>query len=816
MTVSSATNRVSFSGNASTTVFAYNFKIFAQTDLTVILRAADGTETTQSLTTHYSVSGVGAASGGNVTFGSAPASGVTVVILREQPLTQGLDLVANDPFPSASVEDSLDKLTMMVQQHDEELGRAIKASKTNTISGAEFTVSATDRANKVFSFDASGNLSITQELGTFTGNFASSTAYQVRDLIKDTSTNNIFLVNAAHTSSGSQPLTTNANASKYTLIIDAGSASSSATAASGSASAASASEGNSSGSATSAANAQAAAETARDAAVVAKNAAETAFDNLDDRYLGAKSSNPSADNDGNALVTGALFFHTGDGEMKVFDGTSFITITVASSNQSNINTVANISSNIGTVAGISGNVTTVAGIAANVTTVAADGSDIGAVAGAISNVNTVAGIAANVTTVASANSNIATVASANSNISTVAGIAANVTTVANDSSNISTLVTDLSGTDTIGTVAGAIANVNNVGGSIQNVNTVASNLASVNTFGSTYKISQNAPTTNLIDGMLWWDSTNDVMKVYNASSSSFVLAGSSVNGTSNRYDYVVGTNSGAYTTASTSVFPATYDAGFVDVYLNGAKLIPSTDFSATNGTTVTLSAAATAGDNIAIVGFGTFSVATDLAKTGGTMTGDIVFASTQTFDGVDVSALNTSVSGKANLSGATFTGDIDAGANKILYANMYSAQGDLPNAATYHGMFAHVHQSAKAVYAHGGNWLNLVSEDSSGTVKFDHAIEETTYTLSGTALDPANGTIQTKAFSGNTTLTDSLTTGESMVLQTTGGASHTIIWPTITWVTSAGNTAPTLTAADTVVLWKVSSTLYGAYAGSSA
>ena len=348
--------------------------------------------------------------------------------------------------------------------------------------------------------------------------------------------------------------------------------------------------------------------------------------------------------------------------------------------------------------------------------------------------------------------------------------------------------------------------------------TTATNAIAAGTnFTNTYKVQADAPSSPT-NGMLWWDSDDYEMKVYNASSSSFVPAGSAVNGTSNRYDYVVGTNSGAYTSASTSVFPATYDAGFVDVYLNGAKLIPNTDFTASNGTSITLqSPAATVGDNLSIVGFGTFSVATDLAKSGGTMTGDIVFNSGQTFDGVDVSALNTTVAGKANLSGATFTGDIDVGSNKILYANMYSAQGDLPNASTYHGMFAHVHGTAKAVYAHGGNWLNIVAEDSSGTVKFDHAIEETTYTLTGTALDPANGTIQTKALSGTVGFTDALTSGESMVLQVTGGASATAVsFPTMTWVTSAGNAAPTLTAADTIVFWKVGTTLYGAYAGSSA
>jgi hypothetical protein len=96
------------------------------------------------------------------------------------------------------------------------------------------------------------------------------------------------------------------------------------------------------------------------------------------------------------------------------------------------------------------------------------------------------------------------------------------------------------------------------------------------------------------------------------------------------------------------------------------------------------------------------------------------------------------------------------------------------------------------------------------------AIPETVYSLTGTDIDPANGGIQTKTFSTNTTFTESLTSGESVVLMLNSGASYTITWPTITWVTSSGNTAPTLTANDTFVLWKVSSTLYGAYVGSYA
>ena len=235
MTVTSTNQKVQYNGNGSTTVFAYNFKIFASSDLSVILRSAAGTETVQQLTTNYTVSGVGEASGGNVTMGTAPASGTTLTILRVQPNLQGLDLVPNDPFPAGSMEDALDKLTFMVQTHDEEIGRSIKASKTNVIADSEFTVSATDRANKLFSFDSSGNLSIAQELGTYRGDWAASTAYAVRDLAKDTSTGNIFICVTAHTSSGSQPLTTNTDSAKWALIVDAASATTSQTAAAASA-----------------------------------------------------------------------------------------------------------------------------------------------------------------------------------------------------------------------------------------------------------------------------------------------------------------------------------------------------------------------------------------------------------------------------------------------------------------------------------------------------------------------------------------------------------------------------------------------------
>jgi len=66
--------------------------------------------------------------------------------------------------------------------------------------------------------------------------------------------------------------------------------------------------------------------------------------------------------------------------------------------------------------------------------------------------------------------------------------------------------------------------------------------------------------------------------------------------------------------------------------------------------------------------------------------------------------------------GGTFTGAIDMGSNnitttgKVLFSNVYSLEGDLPSASTYHGMFAHVHGTGAAYFAHGGNWIKLAND----------------------------------------------------------------------------------------------------------
>ena len=123
--------------------------------------------------------------------------------------------------------------------------------------------------------------------------------------------------NASTSASGASTSATNAAVSASTAATQASNASTSATNAASSASAASTSASNASTSATSAASAQIAAEAARDQTLAS-------FDSFDDRYLGAKISDPTLDNDGNALVAGALYFNSVAGVMNVYTGAAWV------------------------------------------------------------------------------------------------------------------------------------------------------------------------------------------------------------------------------------------------------------------------------------------------------------------------------------------------------------------------------------------------------------------------------------------------------------------------------------------------------------
>jgi hypothetical protein len=182
---------------------------------------------------------------------------------------------------------------------------------------------------------------------------------------------------------------------------------------------------------------------------------------------------------------------------------------------------------------------------------------------------------------------------------------------------------------------------NSAAAALTSKNAAATSLA---TFQNQYLGAQgSAPTADpdgsaLDVGDLYFDTTAGAMKVYSANG--WTNAGSSVNGTTNRYSYTA--------TTGQTVFAATYDAGYVDVFLNGVKqVIGSTkDVTATTGTSIVFNSATSANDVVDIIGYGTFVLADHLTQTqsdaryvnlsGDTMTGNLDITGTLTSDGLTV------------------------------------------------------------------------------------------------------------------------------------------------------------------------------------
>jgi hypothetical protein len=430
--------------------YAFTFEILAAGDIAVYRD-----DTLLTLTTDYSVT-INSNGTGFVTLTATPTGATQIAIVGNRTIQRVTDFVTGGDFFANTLNDELDQQTIFNQQNSEALQRALIAPQTDPTTIDMTLPRASVRANKTLAFDANGDPTTGEVIGDNRGNWAAGVAYNKRDIVKDTSTGNVYYCNTSHTSSGSQPITTNADSAKWDLFVDnesseaaqtaaeaaqaaaeaaqsaaetaetnaetaatnaassasaastsatnaassastastqatnasnsataaassassastsatnastsasnastsatnasnsasaaatsetnaassasaastsASNASTSASNAASSASAASTSASNASTSATNAANSATAAATSETNAATSAASAAAALDSFDDRYLGAKTADPTVDNDGNALVTGALYYRTTTPVgMKVYDGAQWIEASAA-------------------------------------------------------------------------------------------------------------------------------------------------------------------------------------------------------------------------------------------------------------------------------------------------------------------------------------------------------------------------------------------------------------------------------------------------------------------------------------------------------
>lgn len=126
MTVSTEVNENTYTGNGTTTVFPYQFRIFSKSDLVVQVVDLNENVTTLTLDTDYTVSGAGGYRGGSVTLMTPLLDGWQMSIARELELTQGTDLRNQGKFFAETHEDVFDRLTMLIQQIFRRFGLALR------------------------------------------------------------------------------------------------------------------------------------------------------------------------------------------------------------------------------------------------------------------------------------------------------------------------------------------------------------------------------------------------------------------------------------------------------------------------------------------------------------------------------------------------------------------------------------------------------------------------------------------------------------------------------------------------------------------
>jgi hypothetical protein len=316
MTISSETRKAGpFNGNDVTTSFPFTFKAFEKANVRVIYTNALLVETTLVLDSDYTIALNGDQNsnpGGTVSY-STLATGEKLTILGAVEYTQETDIQNQGGFYPEVIENALDKITMQIQQVKEIADRSVQVPVSSDTLPEDYLT--TVEAYKVEAETAASNAS------------ASETAAGLSEAAAL-----LAKTNAETAETNAELAEVNAEAAQAAAAISASAAATSATAAQTAE--------------TNAETAQALTEAARDAALIAETNAELAetnaelaetnaaasaaaaalsYDSFDDRYLGVKAADPTLDNDGNALLTGALYFNSVSNVMRVYNGTAWQT-----------------------------------------------------------------------------------------------------------------------------------------------------------------------------------------------------------------------------------------------------------------------------------------------------------------------------------------------------------------------------------------------------------------------------------------------------------------------------------------------------------
>ena len=366
--INAVTRRVVFTGSAGLGPYAFTFEILDDDDLAVYFNTTKLTKTTDYTVT-INANGTGSVSvivnvGGNIP--ATPDANDTIIILGARDIERVTDFVTAGDLLASSLNEQLDSLTIFDQQVAEEQKRSLQApvfdpAHVDDGGTLDMTLPAkASRLNKVLQFNATtgnpeagptadevsnaqtyaNNASASATAAASSATSASGSATTATTKASEASTSATNAASSATAAAASATAAaasetaagtseTNAGTSATTATTKASEAATSATNAATSETNAATSATNAATSATAAASSATAAAASQTAAAASAASAASAFDNFDDTYLGAKSSNPTQDNDGDALTQGDLYFNTTANEMRVYDGANWIAATSA-------------------------------------------------------------------------------------------------------------------------------------------------------------------------------------------------------------------------------------------------------------------------------------------------------------------------------------------------------------------------------------------------------------------------------------------------------------------------------------------------------
>ena len=254
---------------------------------------------------------------------SASASATTATTKAAEASTSATNAATSASSASSSATSATASETAAATSKNAAAASATAAAASETAAAASETAAASSETNAATSETNAATSATSASTSATTASTAATTASTAATNAATSETN------AATSASTASTAATNAATSETNAATSETNAATSATNAATSETNAATSATSASTSASAASTSATAAAASQSAAAASAASAASAYDTFDDRYLGSKTADPTVDNDGNTLVSGALYFNSTANEMRVYDGANWIAATSA-------------------------------------------------------------------------------------------------------------------------------------------------------------------------------------------------------------------------------------------------------------------------------------------------------------------------------------------------------------------------------------------------------------------------------------------------------------------------------------------------------